>query len=153
MPWAPKIVVVYHGWLAAHRAGARQAARGGARGRAPPVPPAGLPPLCAGGQHPADPLVLHDVALAPVSDGDLAKLETLVLRSMWGQGDFVLRHCAGPHDLPGDACALLAHHLDGAGGTMPVSDPSLRGGSAASAPGGQHVGPCPPHAPLFGLVP
>ena len=29
------------------------------------------------------PVALHSVALAPICDGDLAKLETLVLRSVW----------------------------------------------------------------------
>ena len=71
------------GQLAAHRAGAEQAPRGSARGAPPPSPPPDLPPPRPGGQHPDDPLGLAMI-LAPVTDGDLAKLDTLVLWSVWG---------------------------------------------------------------------
>ena len=61
-----------HEWLATHGVSAQQAAG----------PPTGLPPLGVDSWHLGDPLALHGVAVAPILDGDLAKLETLVLRSI-----------------------------------------------------------------------
>ena len=69
-------------------------------------------------------------------DSNLAKLETLLLRSVLGSTwlprakDIVFSVLApGPQNLPGDASALQAHHLVGAGGTMPGCDPDLCAGN------------------------
>ena len=66
------------------------------------------------------PLALHGVALAPVMDGDLAKLETLVLWSVWGghqalpgQRGRLLCLGAWPPEFPSHARALRVHPSSG----------------------------------------